>query len=198
MKLLPYTLIDGVPTFKDSDIIQMYHWMKKDKTLETVFYNVSSALLTENFFIRFWKRQDLKMFVLISEKKVAGLIWLDRIIDSTAMIHINSFKWIWGRTTVPIFRKAICKIFTNYDIDVLIGQIPETNELAIKFSEKVGFLKCGIIPKSLYNHRFVKKVDAHVTYACKDSFLNDYAKKSLQLEASSNIEHLNKRKNNYG
>jgi RimJ/RimL family protein N-acetyltransferase len=171
MKLLPYTSIDGIPTFKDSDIVQMYHWMKKDRTLKTVFYNVDSELLTEIFFIRFWKRQDLKMFVVLSENRVAGLIWLDRIIDSTAMIHINSFKWIWGRSSVSVFRRATCEILTKHGIDVLIGQIPITNEKAIKFSEKVGFLKCGIIPKSLYIHLLDKKVDAFVSYACKDRFL---------------------------
>jgi hypothetical protein len=179
MKLLPYTLIDGIPTLKDSDIIKIYHWMKKDKTLETVFYNVGSELLTREFFIRFWKRQDLRMFVILSDNKVAGLIWLDRIIDSTAMIHINSFKWTWGGNSVPLYREATCEIFTKYGIDVLIGQIPVTNELAIKFSEKVGFLQCGIIPKSLYNHRLDKKVDACVTYACKDCFLEVHARSLL-------------------
>lgn len=174
IKILPYTHIDGVPTFKDSDIIRIYNWMKNDKTLETVFYNVSKEKLTENFFVQFWKRKDLKMFVLFSENKVGGMIWLDRIIDSTAAIHINAFKWTWGGDNIRLFRKAVCQIFTGYNIDVMIGQIPVINQKAIKFSERVGFIKSGIIPKSLYVHRLKKKVDAYLSYAVKDSFLESY------------------------
>ena len=171
---MPYTHIDGVPTFKDSDIIKIYNWMKNDKTLETVFYNVGKEKLTELFFVNFWKRRDLRMFVLFSENKVGGMIWFDRIVDSTASIHINAFKWIWGSNSAILFRNAFCQIFDRHNIDVMIGQIPEINKKAIKFAERVGFEKSGIIPKALYIDRLKKKVDAHISYAVKDRYLEKY------------------------
>ena len=174
IKILPYTLIDGVPTLKDSDIIQIYNWMKNDQTLETVFYNVSKEKLTDRFFLKFWKRNDLKMFVLLHENKVGGMIWFDRIVDSTATIHINAFKWTWGNISVMLFRKAVCRIFAEQNIDVMIGQIPEINKKAIKFSDRVGFDKSGIIPKALYVERLKKKVDAYISYAVKETFLEKY------------------------
>ena len=176
IRLLPYVLIDGIPTFKDSEIIQIYNWMKNDRTLETVFYNISKDKMSESFFLRFWKRKDLKMFVIFSENKVAGLIWLDRIIDSTAMIHINAFKWTWGGDNITLFKWATCEIFIKHNIDVLIGQMPVINKVAINFSKNVGFIKCGIIPKSLYVYRLNKKVDAYLGYATKDSFLQSMDK----------------------
>jgi hypothetical protein len=174
LRILTYRLIDGIPTLKDSEIIQIYNWMKNDKTLGTVFYNVGLEVLTEDYFLKFWKRKDLKMFVLFTKNKVAGLIWFDRIIDATASIHINAFKWTWGGNNIQLFRKAVCQIFRESNIDVMVGQIPSINFKAIKFSERVGFIKSGIIPKSLYVYEFKKKVDAYISYAVKDHFIEKY------------------------
>lgn len=170
---MPYMSIDGIPTFKNSDIIKIFNWMKNDKTLQTVFYNIDKEIVTDDFFVRFWKRKDIKMFVIFYESKIAGLIWIDRIINSTAMIHINTFKWTWGGNNVQIYINAIGEIFNNYNVDVLIGQMPVTNKMAIRFSKNVGFKKSGIIPKSLYVHKLDKKVDAYVSYALKETFHQD-------------------------
>ena len=97
-----------------------------------------------------------------------------RIIDATASIHFNAFKWTWGGNNIQLFRKAVFKIFIEHNIDVMIGQTPLINQKAIKFSKGVGFIKSGIIPKSLYVHELKKKVDAYISYAVKDSFILEF------------------------
>ncbi len=174
-KLLPYRLIDGIPTFRDSEIVQVYNWTKEDDLLQKVYYNIDTSKISEDWFLQFWKRPDISVYVVLLNGKVGGWVWIDQIIDNSANIHLCIFKWTWGVSSIKMCRDGLLQLLNiknkrtdRYMVDILVGYTPVYNQLAVRFSKKVGFKKAGIIPKSLFYHSIQVKVDAYVSYISRD------------------------------
>ena len=62
----------------------------------------------------------------------------------------------------------------------LVGVIPATNVLALKYIEKIGYRRSGIWPGACYIKRLNKHVDAVTSYCNKQTFGETYGNRITQ------------------
>jgi hypothetical protein len=94
-EIVPYTHIDGVPTFTDSDLMSFYDQMKSDGTVDDVFAQGDARNRFE--FLDLVKSPGNIFHVVLSpgEKKVFGVFWINRFEMKTARMHFCVFKEFW-------------------------------------------------------------------------------------------------------
>lgn len=175
-RLLPYTFVDGVPTLKDSEIVQLYEWSREERSLQTVFYNIDCSSITREWFLRFWKHPGKKIYLILGEGQVGGWVWIDRRIDCCASVHFNMFRWTWGPRALQMCRQGVFELLHmehngngKHKLEVLVGQTPVTNRLAIKFIQKIGFKPIGRIPGALFDFKSQSYVDAYMSYISRET-----------------------------
>jgi hypothetical protein len=84
--------------------------------------------------------------------RVLGFILLAGIRPRRAFFHFSWFSAI-GLQIVEASKWVCNRTLQIYDLDVLIGMIPEINGKAIKLAEATGFEFCGFLPFGSYVHR---------------------------------------------
>jgi hypothetical protein len=165
-ELVPYVAVDGIMTFTDSAIMSLYDKMAEDGTHEIVFY--AGHITDRESFLRYMKRPDVMMYVLIQEGDHIGFTWLDCIEDRTAYNHFCLFSPYWGKT-VEIGTRALNLLMNmqnkdGYVFDLFKGTVPVWNTHAVDFALKCGGKKLGILPKAVWNAAKNESEDAVFIY----------------------------------
>lgn len=93
--------------------------------------------------------------------EVLGFVLLAGLRPRRAFFHFAWFKAV-GLQIVEASKWVCDRILELYDLDVLIGMIPETNERAIKLAERTGFEFCGFFPFGSYVQRLRRSVTTQV------------------------------------
>ncbi len=105
LKIIPYTEVDGIKTFRDSDILDLYGRMVKDGTADTVFYE--GTVSTREEFLASIKNRGTLLFILKVDDKIVGFTWLNRFENRTAHNHFVAFSEVWGKETVEIGKETL-------------------------------------------------------------------------------------------
>jgi hypothetical protein len=154
--IVPYCEVDGIPTFRDSDVMGFYERIERDGFRDIVF--AGGDIPSKEAFLREMKRPGAVMlFVVYVGDLQAGIIWLTHFEAKTCRVHFTSFSESWGMDTVAIGREAIKQILYMtsadgcYVFDALLGLTQADNVRAIRWLEKVGLKKVGTIPNALWN-----------------------------------------------
>ena len=161
-----YIKIDGQRNFKDSEIMSLYDRMAEEGTVNTVFQD--GLVTCREDFLREMKTVN-RLHIVFDGKEPVAVVWLNRFEGRTARLHFCFFKKIWGVKSVEIGR-FICSELLNYQYenefiyDALIGRIPASNTLAIRFFEKVGVKFVGELPEGHWNDRTKKSEPCFVVY----------------------------------
>jgi len=182
MKLIPYTKIDGIRNFKDSEIVSLYRRMGGEGTLNTVLSD--GTIRNEQQFL-YAMKTDCQLHIILDEilgeiPEPIAIVWLNRFEGKTARLHFCFFKKVWGEKSVKV-GKFICRQileFTyekGYIFDNLIGRIPVSNKPAIGFFKKLGVVFVGELPEGHWNHFKQKSEPALIVYmnrGCLDEDLH--------------------------
>ena len=145
--MIVYQEIDGCWTLSDTHVKEFYQKMD----IKNLFYYKTP---TEAEFIQFCKNP--KNIVLFFSDGVG--IFTD--VGISAECHINS----WGHSMTNAFM-ALNYIY-NKGIRTVVGVIPGWYKKAIRFIEKVGFTKVGVIPD--YSDTYKGVSDFTLYYRCRD------------------------------
>jgi hypothetical protein len=86
-RLLRYTVSDGVPNLKDSQLAALFELAKKERVLKNVMYSDDTSQWTSKHLIAFFKNQTRIIWLVFFDKKLAGWVWLDDFGHRTARIH---------------------------------------------------------------------------------------------------------------
>lgn len=154
IELYPYTINDGVPSVRDSELNGLYSAMEKEGSLNVVYYNMSQDDITPEWWLWYMK-EHCKLFVIlesekdIKQKRIVGITWLSNIVGKRADIHYCLFEPGWGRSA-EICKEALKKMFTITKMDCLIALVPETNARAFNKPSEYGFKGPVIIPQACY------------------------------------------------
>lgn len=175
IKLIPYCTIDGLWTFKDSQVIAFFNRMVQDGTAETVFY--SGEITTGEAFLREMKSPRSFLYVAFSDGIPAGLTWVNGFEGKSARNHFCVFSDFWGQSLE--LGKAGMKFLTHlktgngpYLFDVLIGRIPEWNTHAIDFAIKCGCKRLSdSLPNAIWNAKTKRSEPAVIIYYTRDEAL---------------------------
>ena len=128
-KLMPYTRIDGVPTFRDSEIMDLYDRMVSDGTSETVFSD--GSVNSRDDWLRSMTSGDNKLYVMkivdagdpgrgilsayprpegIENGSAALVLWLNGFEGKVARMHWACFKEFWNKGSVEMMKFALREI----------------------------------------------------------------------------------------
>jgi hypothetical protein len=168
VSLVPYIQVDGIMTFTDSAIMSLYDKMVEDGTHDIVFY--AGHITDRESFLRYMKRPDVMLFVLVTDKKYIGFTWLDNIEDRTAYNHFCLFSQCCCKVEIGAYASNLMMNMKNnngYVFDLIKGIVPVWNTSAIDFALKCGGKKLGILPKAVWNAAKNKSEDAVFIYCTR-------------------------------
>lgn len=156
VQITPYAHFDGIPSFRDSEIIGIYNQMVKEQTA-SIFVEGDIANAVQ--FLGAMKANSTFLFVAHEHRDPLMVAWLNRVEHKRANVHFCAFKKIWGIRTVEIGKSLIDHIFElknnitgEYLIDVIHGVVPSTNRAAIGFVPRCGGKIVGEIPNYIWSH----------------------------------------------
>lgn len=175
VKLFPYCEVDGLPTLKDSQLAGLYERMKRDGTVEQVFF--AGEVQGPDEFVAYFKNPGNHLWVHADDETqdFLGFCWLNTFEGRSARLHYNAFSEAWGQKT---FEMAIQSVKTllgmqdeqgKYFLDVLIGLTPTDNWRSCEFVKRVGAEVAGVIPKMLWNAYKQKSMDALMVYYTREN-----------------------------
>lgn len=171
---MPFALVDGVPTFRDSEILHLYGLMVRDKTVDRAFYD-GSVSSPYDFLSLVINRQRCQLFVVyrkVHRKVPVGMAWLTNFEARWARVHFCVFREGWGKDIFEIGWFGIREIFNLNEPGTsgrprfhgLTGLTPTENTRAIRFIEKLGFQRGGILPFGWYDQQEQVSKPALLTY----------------------------------
>lgn len=173
-KMVPYTEVDGIPMFKDSQIMNLFDRMEKDGTVETVFFN--GCVKTREGFLSYMKSKSILLFVFMVDYTPVGFTWLNNIQDRSAQQHLCMFKEFWGRSLdvgIPMLRQVIEMKDNNdeYIFDLLTTIVPAWNKKVINFLHKIGAIRFGSnLPNAIWNDREQRSEEGVMFYFTRGDY----------------------------
>ena len=146
VKIVPYIEVDGIRTFTDSFIEDLY--------IRTINENLGYIFCegdidSSQTFLRLMKSGYNQLYVIFYDNDLAGYIWLNMFESKTARAHFCYFRKFWGKPATEI-GKTFLSMCTKF-LSVLQGLVPVSNKLAIRYCERLGMKRVGIIPRVIWN-----------------------------------------------
>ena len=171
IKIIPYCEIDGVRTFADSEIIDIYNQMEM---VDNVF--IDSQITSAAEFLQAMKYGDNHLYVIMNDADLVAIAWINRFEGKLARLHF-SFIDLEYHGKVAVGKKLVGDILNvknsknEYVFDMLVGVVPENNKKACEYVQAVGLIKIGVLPYGSYN-RFKGKSEASmIGYLTRGSIL---------------------------
>ena len=154
IELVFYCEIDGIRTFRDSEIMALYARMVKEGTADTVF--VDGTINSADEWLQAMKSEGNNLYVIYVEDEIAGVVWLNRLELKKARLHFCLFTLESERDSVEIGKEVVRYFMSmgvedDYLFDLLYGIVPESNKKAIEYVKQVGAVHIGTMPHGLWN-----------------------------------------------
>ena len=164
-ELIPYVEYQGTRSLSERTIYEIWRALQKTGLDKLVFYG--DDIGNEFEFLTMCKNpRNLIHFVVNEEKQPVHIAWLNTWGPNYAMAHFMFFPEVWGKCTKELGKMTLDYWFslpTDSPLDVILGQVPAVNRMAIEFVKKLGFTELGTIPLMGHGSDPAKK--------CGDTFM---------------------------
>jgi hypothetical protein len=157
ISVTPYTRVDGVPTFTNSEVMNLYDRAVLDGVDSMLF--LDGTIQSRTDWLASVTSGHSLLCVISLDGEFAGIGWLDRMEGHSAYVGFWVFDRFRGSESVFIaqdFQKYVfnlTKSVDSYRFDILLFRIPEWNQRAKFFAEKIGCVCVGPIPNFCANYR---------------------------------------------
>jgi len=148
--LVPAVEMDGRWTVADSAVHAFWDRIVEDD-LDHVFWG--SEIASGDQLVAMLKSPIVVGIFVADDTGLIGLAWLNEIRRNYACAHFLTLKSTWGRITVEMGQRVL-EYWWGFDrqdgtplFDVLIGNIPANNQMALAYINTLGFERVGPIPK---------------------------------------------------
>ena len=159
IKPFKYGEIDGVKNFSNSQIMSI--WDKIVEEGKEDYVNRIAKDWTREDFLKSVKSNKFDFWIFIDGKRLFGIVWVIRK-GKRAELHWCTFK---GFKNIIKYGKWITSFIMDfYKLDVLYGFTPENNKLALKYLDKIGWSKGGVLPRGSYSYKENKSTPAVLMY----------------------------------
>jgi len=154
IRLLPYCTIDGIRTFKDSEILAIHDRIVSEGK-EYIFKEGSISNRRE--FLKDMDHIGTALYVGYYQGAMAFILWLNRFEGRMARLHWCVFDGVSLKKIVLAGREAVRQLVNmkdsagNYVFDLLIGYTPASNDRAVKFVKFCGGIVAAIVPNLIWN-----------------------------------------------
>ena len=165
--IVPYITVDGVPTFKDSELLSLYNQMVLDGFVNLMF--ITEPHMNAGRFLQIAKSSDVLFHVCMNEDTPVSVLWLNRFEGRSARMHFCIFKK-WRHDADLIMQTYIQNIASIKDengvpvFNRYVGYIPSINKPEIDCALRNGCRMCGEIPDYFWDYKKGKPLDATVVY----------------------------------
>jgi len=165
IKVKPYMIVDGIPTFPDSVIKSFWDQMEVDGTIETVFCD--GKINTREQWLANVKSGGTVFCIAIRDGDPVGLGWINRMEKKKAWGHFCLFSNGWGLGSEQI-GKAMLNFFFGLDngkaFDIFMGMLPTSNQAAVAYLVKCGANIIGKVRNGLWNEHKGESESATLIY----------------------------------
>jgi hypothetical protein len=172
--LKSYKAIDGIPTFRDSEVAHLFEKAKEERLLPLVMYNVDPATPISAFVRMFTIGGGRLLWLVFYDGKLAGWGWLDDITNRTARSHFCLFRWVSrAKLSEEIGRDMFVELFNlkfrnEITLQVIRAEMPAFNKPGLWFLENIGLKAIGEIPNAAFRFSTGKFCPMIYLYATRD------------------------------
>lgn len=174
VSLIPYAWNDGVPTFRDSQVMDLYARMEADGTAADSFHDGSVRCAAD--FLRCMKTGPSWLYVFADHHRgPVGIGWINNIRLKSASGHFCFFSSVWGQKDLPELGfwgvQRLLRMTGSdgqYLFDMFWGLLPVENHLAVKFVSRAGGHKLGVLPNGLWDAARGCSVDGMLYYFVRE------------------------------
>jgi len=166
-KIIPYVYDQGNKQWSIPDTLmaQLFIKMQDLGLAETVFAN--GTVKNHLQWLMFVQHKSNVVNIVGNEKEVEGITWLNSFGYNYAFGHFCFFPQTWGKNSVELGKMVLNYWFNDlksgdWGLDVIMGQVPATNERAVEYTKKIGMIPMGIVPGIKYQ----KDSDASGAFFC--------------------------------
>ncbi len=163
VKLIPHTKIDGIRTYKDSEIMGLYDRMVKEGSADITFSD--GCVQSREGFLKMAKNSGF--FVVSCDGEIVGVTWITDIYGKRGEVHFCAFKTSidWAKNGVECGKTVASKLINLKDknghiFDVLLGITPKDNLPACIWLARIGLEKLCEIPYGIYSAKEKRSVPA--------------------------------------
>ena len=156
---------EGIP---DGDVKDLYDQLEEEGSLRWLFF--SNECKSSEEFLALVRDYKNMFYVVVDMKKkeLVCVLWLNSRTSINCGFHGAFFKKYFGKST-HIMREVLAWLFKDLGfLESLLCFIPETNRLANRFVNKVGWIKAGTIPKLIKDVKTSELVSGNMYYITKD------------------------------
>ncbi len=163
VKLIPYIEVDGIKSFKDSEVMGFYDRMVEEGTAETTFSD--GSVRSRGEFLSMAK--NCGFFAVSCKSEVVGFVWITDVYMRRAQVHFCFFRTSkdWGKDGVEIGKRTASVLINlkdknGYIFDVLLGVTPIDNLPAVMWLHRIGLKKLCEIPNGVFSAKEKRSIPA--------------------------------------
>ena len=155
-EIVPYLYINGEWSLSDETMAHLWLLANEQGLIEKTFVSEQLTTLGQWFSIIQNRNNLISVVSETEENKPAAICWLNDFGRNHASGHFFMFREYWGKATIQI-GKRVLKYWFEFErdgkplLDIIIGRVPQSNQIAIKYVKKFGFWTCGVIPGIIYD-----------------------------------------------
>ena len=139
--------------------------MLEEQTFSRVFYD-GSVRTSHGFLEAMQKPRNLPVFYFEGTSPM-GFAWLNGINGGIAFAHFCGLR---GARAVELGRMTLDYWFSAFRfLHVVMGTMPASNKLALRFVKRLGFTIVGEVPGMLFDAYEGKRVPGVISYRGRDA-----------------------------
>jgi len=169
VRLIPYVEINGARTLPDTFLEDVFDEMVEQGLVSVVFSEVHIKT-SADFKGMMRHPTNIPVFVVQAEACI-GFAWLNGVCGTHAYGHFCTFPN--GAMSAIEMGEMVMGYWWSlggpdkHSLEVILGTIPAFNERAVRFIQKLGFVKVGEIPKLFTNPATKERCSAVVLYCMR-------------------------------
>jgi len=150
IQLIPYAEVNGSWSLTDEAVRDCWDHLVADGTAKLVFWD--GSVTSADQFLAVMKRPGNIPVFGHDGTSMLAVAWLNGVQRNYAHAHFACFREAWGRSSLDV-----CRAFLDYwgafssegryIFDVVVGETPSHLRKALKFINRLGFVRVGSIPK---------------------------------------------------
>lgn len=152
---MAYCRVDGVPTYRDSDIMALYERMEADGT-DALIFSGSDVENRQSFLAAMQTTSRLWVVVADPRSRPIGCAWLNRFRGAMAEGNFCFFSDVWGAAALPAIGRWVAQRLLRltdaggeYMFNLLYGLTRADNRAALAFIRLAGGQIVGVLPGAL-------------------------------------------------
>ena len=172
MKFIPYVQENGAWSIPDNVMESIFVEMQKHGLEKIVFY--SGGVDTPEKFAQFMKAPGIVAHTIWGDTGIELMAWLTHFGANYAYGHFCTFPSAWGKRTKKLANETF-RYWFGWEpggaplLDVILGQTPANNRLAVKYIKNIGMKILGTVPLCAVGD---DKAGLVLSYLTREDFYN--------------------------